>query len=114
MIEKAPIFCHECRRDVTNGIGPADMPEVTKFLHRLPSSHMFYESANWHDLNYHLGKTEDDRKKADDYFLKCMLYDIKVYCNFYSKPWYRLQAYRNYYAVRWLGKAFFNYEGCKK
>lgn len=113
MIEKAPNFCPRCLMDVTNGIGPADLPLVTEFLHMLPSSHIFYEAANWHDIAYHLGTTELDRKNADRMFLGLMKSIINIRCNFYSKPWYRLSAYRNYFCVRLMGSKFFNYKGCK-
>jgi len=113
MIEKAPNLCPRCLVDCTNGVGPADMPEVTKFLHRLPSSHMFYESANWHDYLFHLGHTDEDRLKADKKFLELMLLDVAICCNPYSRPWFKMLAYRNYYAVRMFGKKFFNYNGCK-
>lgn len=112
-MKKAPNFCPKCKNDVTNGVGPSDLPAVTKFLHTLPSSHMFYESANWHDYLYHKGCTEDDRLKADKKFLELMLADIKGNCAEFRTSWYKILAYRNYFAVRMFGKKFFNYEGCK-
>lgn len=109
---KAPNFCPQCKENF-NGVGPSDLPLLTEFLHMLPSSHLFYQAACFHDLLYHKGCTEADRKSADETFLQLMLSTVNIACNFYSKPWYRLQAYRNYWAVRWWGKRFFNYKGCK-
>jgi len=109
---KSSNFCPNCKKNVTNGVGPSGLPEVTKFLHNLPSSHLFFHDANWHDLAYHIGRTEEDRKKADETFLENMLYTVKIECSPWAALWFKLSAYRNYYAVKLLGKRFFNYRGC--
>lgn len=111
-MNNAPNVCPICNKDVTNGVGPSDLPEVTKVLNNLPSSHIFRGAADWHDLRYHLGYTEWDRKKADDKFYKDMLEAIDSNCSWYSRGFYRLQASRNYWFVRKFGKSFFNYQGC--
>jgi hypothetical protein len=111
MAERGGI-CPVCQRSVANGVGPSDMPLATEFLHTLPSSHLFYEPANLHDVLYHIGNTEKDRKKADKMFLEHMLDTVKKRCDDYEKPWFTLAAYRNYFTVRWFGERFFNYEGC--
>jgi hypothetical protein len=104
--------CPICGKSVANGVGPSDLPLATEFLHTLPSSHLFYESACLHDVLYHIGKNEKDRKNADKMFLDHMLGVVKTRCDDYEKPWFTLAAYRNYYAVRWWGAKFFNYDGC--
>lgn len=108
----APKVCPKCQRDVTNGVGPSALPGVTKLLNHLPSSHLFRRAADWHDYGYHIGMTEAHRKAADDYFYYCMLADIKTDCIWFLRPWYRIQAYRNYVFVRKFGSHFFNYRGC--
>ena len=109
----APNVCPMCLKDVSNGVGPSGLPLVTKFLQVLPSSHLFYEPANFHDLAYHLGVKESDREKADLMFLVRMKEEVKARCAWYLRPWYILQAYRNYWFVKECGSQFFNYEGCK-
>lgn len=104
--------CPVCGKAVANGIGPEDMPLATKFLHTLPSSHLFYQSANLHDILYHIGRTETDRENADKMFLNHMIAAIKMCCNSFQKPLYTFAAYRNYYFVRCFGEKFFNYKGC--
>lgn len=106
------LICPHCKTKIGNGVGPADCEVVTKLLHNLPSSHLFYDAANYHDLAYHIGGGELQREFADYLFLKRMLEATKK-CNFFMKPIYFLSAYRNYYAVRLFGKRFFNYAGCK-
>lgn len=111
---KAPKVCPICGLDVSNGVGPAGLHIITKFLQVLPSSHLFYEPANYHDLEYHWGRTETDREKADLRFLMRMKEQIKNDCSWYLKPWFTLQAYRNYFFVREFGNEFFSYKGCNK
>lgn len=110
---KSPEICPYCSLDVTNGVGPSDCEIVTKLLHNLPSSHLFYDAANYHDLAYHIGSDEQDRKKADEIFLENMLRTVSIYCCGFYAIMYTMAAYRNYYAVRLFGKRFFNYAGCK-
>jgi hypothetical protein len=109
---KAPSFCVKCGEKF-NGVGPSGLPIVTKFLQVLPSSHLFYDAANWHDYFYHTGSTDADRKNADDAFLALMLLAIKDRCKWYEKPFYKFSAYRNWFFVRKFGSTFFKYEACK-
>lgn len=113
-MDDAPIVCPHCLKDVTNGVGPSDLPLVTKFLSELPSSHIFRIAANWHDYSYHLGYREVDRTMADEFFYRDMLESVSAKCNWFLRPWYRLQAWRNYLFVRKYGRMFFNYDGCVK
>lgn len=72
MAERGGI-CEICKIPITNGIGPSGMPLVTEFLHMFPSSHVFFEAGNFHDVLYHKGCTENDRLSADKKFLELML-----------------------------------------
>lgn len=107
-----PICGEEKSKGIGNGVGPSGMPLARKFLHMLPSSHLFYDSANLHDILYHIGRTEEDRKNADNKFLEHMLVTVRTKCSGYKRPWFTLAAYRNYYSVRWLGGRFFSWDGC--
>jgi hypothetical protein len=109
---KAPEICPYCKKHVTNGVGPYDLPKVTMMLGALPSSHMFKMAADWHDFHYHIGRTELDREIADKLFYKDMLAAIKEHCHWYSRAWYRVHAWRNYCFVRKFGSKFFGYKGC--
>jgi hypothetical protein len=111
-MKDAPKVCPICGKNVTNGVGPSDMPEMTKFLNSLPSSYMFHNAADWHDYGYHLGGTEADRKSADEFFYNCMMHEIKS-SPWYLRAWYKIQAYRNYIFVRKFGGKFFNFKGCR-
>jgi hypothetical protein len=111
-MEDAPNICPYCLNDVTNGVGPSNLPEVTELLNNLPSSHIFRKAADWHDYFYHLGYSEFHRRAADEYFYSLMLTAVDENCAWYLRPWYRLQAYRNYWFVGKFGSAFFNYAGC--
>ena len=104
-------ICPVCGKMVANGVGGENDP-LTPLLHELPSSHLFYDSANLHDVFYHVGRSEIDRKNADKRFLEHMLDTVKTRCDSHKKPWFVLAAYRNYYCVRWFGKKFFSYQGC--
>lgn len=112
MLLEAPKVCPICGIDVTNGVGPEKLPEVTKLLNNLPSSHLFRKAADWHDYGYHIGYREVDRQTADEFFYRAMLEAIHQECSWYSRCWYRLQAYRNFLFVRKFGRHFFNYKGC--
>jgi len=104
-------ICKYCNRDVANGLG-GEGSVINPILHALPSSHLFRKAANIHDVLYHQGFTELKRKIADDIFLKLML-EAANDVGFLWRQWFRLQAYRNYFAVRWWGKSYFNYKGCR-
>jgi len=87
-----------------NGCGPSGNGEFTKLLHTLPSSHVFYASANVHDIFYHYKLNDKDRKKADDIFLSRMLEASQKQKGL--SWWYKLQAYRNYWIVRAFGSKY--------
>ena len=107
------MICKYCGKEVSNGVGPANGGIITEVLHDLPSSHIFKEAADDHDLDYHSGTTESDKRWADNMFLLRMNNAVHAKCSWYSKWWYFLQAKRNYWAVRKFGDKFFSYEGCK-
>jgi len=109
-LEKKGI-CGSCGEDVGNGVG-AKGSVLTPILNNLPSSHIFREPANAHDVFYHQGKTESTRKIADKIFLELMLNEAKK-LSFIRRKLYKALAYRNYYAVRIFGKKYFNFKGCK-
>jgi len=88
-----------------NGVGPAGNGEFTKFLNSLPSSHIFAESANMHDVFYHYKLSEKDRKRADTIFLARMIEASEKRGRRLSW-WYKLQAYRNYWTVRAFGAKY--------
>ena len=89
------------RQAVANGCGgkggPFDPPEFR-----------FHGSCLRHDLNYWIGCTEEDRKKADRQFFSGMRLDArgaKI-----PKRWlYLCLALMYYLSVRWFGRRFFHY-----
>jgi hypothetical protein len=99
-------FCPICGKAFEkNGIGPKNGGEFTRFLHSLPSSHIFYTAANIHDIFYHYNLNDKDRKKADDIFLSRMLEESEKQGGKLAW-WYKLQAYRNYWSVRAFGSKY--------
>lgn len=106
-------ICPSCGRDVANGIGPSALRNTTSLLNLLPSSKLFYDAGCIHDILYHQGTSERDRRVADDRFLALMLRAVELECRWYSRWFFRLQAHRNYEAVRLFGQNFFNYKGCQ-
>ncbi len=104
--------CPLCKKVVCNGVGPSALPHLTFLLNSLPSSHIFREAADGHDLGYHLGFIEEARYRADRQFYIDMILAISK-LPWYKRSWYRLQARRNYLFVRAFGRKFFNYKGCK-
>jgi hypothetical protein len=110
-------ICPKCKQKIANGVGPEAIPELTKILNDLPSSHVFRDAADDHDVRYHYlggGKMNGELKRryADDCFFNDMMSAIELKCHWYSKWWYRLQAKRNFSAVREFGNNFYSYEGC--
>jgi hypothetical protein len=73
-----------------------------------PPEWIFHEDCNKHDTKYHIGGTEEDRKKADDEFYRDMLSSISK-VKWYRRPFLTSQAWLYYRAVRLCGKKFFNY-----
>ena len=106
--------CPLCgEKNIANGMGPSGQ-WYTSMIKLLPSSKLLKGAANIHDCLYHLGKTEKDRKRADEIFLNTMKKIIKKSVSRWRRPLYYSHAYRNYLAVRWFGKDAFNYGGCLK
>lgn len=103
------INCEKClicgEKFKVNGIGPTGNSELTKFLHALPSSHIFYIAASIHDVLYHYKLNDVDRKKADNIFLIKML-ELSEKKGGSFCWWYKAQAYRNYWSVRLFGKRY--------
>lgn len=69
---------------------------------------VFRQDCNAHDLAYHKGGTEADRKAADEAFLAAMLKSAKA-AHWSIREYYRVQAWWYYAAVRKGGSAFFNH-----
>jgi len=102
--------CKFCGKNVANGLG-GEGCLINPVLHALPSSHLFRKAANVHDVLFHQGWTDEHRKIADDIFLKLML-EATNSLPFLQRQWYKLQAYRNYAAVRLFGKKYFSSKRC--
>jgi len=96
-----------------NGVGPQNIPELTSVLNALPTSHVLRYGANFHDWLYHIGKTEADRKAADELMYAKNKWKIGVCVKYYKRAFYHAANYRNYLFVRWFGKKFFYKDGCK-
>ena len=105
--------CPVCGRVFrANGIGPSDIPELTSVLNALPTSSVLRYGANWHDWLYHIGKTEADRKAADELMYAKNKWKIGVCVKWYSRPFYHAANYRNYWFVRTFGAKFFGKDNC--
>ena len=99
-------ICNICGKDVSNGLGGEGMPRLNKLLQNLPSTHLFYNASVLHDLYYHYMTSKEGKVIADKAFLTEML----LACDklpLIKKHWFRLQAYRNYYAVKYFGDKFY-------
>jgi hypothetical protein len=106
--------CSRCSGVLENGLGPADLPILTEWLNKLPSSHVFYEAACRHDVLYHtLGGPESNREYADTIFLDLMKRAVREKVKFHLRWLYYASAYRNFLFVRKFGSIFFNYSGCR-
>jgi len=78
-----------------------------------PPYKIFFDcSCDYHDVNYWIGVTKKDRKKADKGFFKYMRKDCKSAFKWYNpKRYYYLLWARIYYiGVRIGGYKSFNYE----
>ena len=106
-------ICAVCGLDCSNGLGGEGMPRLNKLLQHLPSTHLFYNASVRHDLLYHKLKDAEGKRYSDNAFLTEML----LACDklpFIKKHWFRLQAYRNFAAVKLFGSSFYyNCEKCK-
>lgn len=69
---------------------------------------MFREAnADWHDLNYNKGWTEEDRIKADNgFFIRLIQDSLKTW---WLKGYYIGLSIIFYLAVRQFGNKYFNY-----
>jgi len=75
-----------------------------------PPEFLFHASCNHHDYLYYCGGTEIHRLKADRSFLRFMLLDADNASNLALRRFYRFWAFTYYFAVRYRGKKYFNYE----
>lgn len=66
------------------------------------------EDCSCHDVAYTLGGTEDDRLAADRELHERILLRVAV-APWWKRPYYRLQAWAYYRAVRAFGGKFFIY-----
>lgn len=92
---------------ICNGFGPTQSKVVAFILNRIAKK-LSRASADWHDVAYEIGGKEEDRVRADTGFLRYMLIDI-LRISGVRKYYYRFLSYVYYFAVRTLGKKFFNY-----
>ncbi len=106
-------ICPSCGLDVCNGIGGEGTPRLNKLLQHLPSSHLFYNASVIHDICYHKFKGKSGKRLADLNFLANMLLACKS-LPWYKEYWFRVQAYRNYFAVKYFGdKFYYGVDKCK-
>ncbi len=95
------------KKRICNGCGPSGamfdlIPDTVFFL-------KIGEACNIHDFCYHIGETEEDRKKADDLFLDNISMIVRKITNFRWLKLLRLRrAYTYFLAVQIYGKSAFN------
>jgi hypothetical protein len=77
-----------------------------------PPEFIFHRDCNRHDRAYDIGFTENDRKAADEAFLRNMLTSVS-HVAWFRRPFLKTQAYVYYKAVRLFGAKHFNYKGKK-
>ncbi len=85
---------------LSNGCGASWSVKAPKWL--------FKKSCDQHDVNYWLGYTEADRKKADDQFWASMRAEISKF-KFYLKPIRWIEAKIFYHLVKKFGFFSFYY-----
>ena len=86
-----------------NGCGPG-------FWSRFVPEMVWHDACQRHDFDYWLGFTKHDRYRADRRFLTAMLKAASDRARgWWSRRWYRMWAWRYYYAVRLLAKGSFSY-----
>lgn len=73
-----------------------------------PPAWIFTASCRIHDLNYIIGHTVADRRKADWQFYQAMLEDVRQ-APWYKRWWYKTMAWTYYQAVRWFAGNHFYY-----
>ena len=79
-----------------------------------PPDYCFRASCDHHDFSYWLGGGDAQRKRADEGFLRAMLWDATYKPGGGQRSWWRRYwlkgaAWRYYWAVRLFGKSHFNY-----
>jgi len=96
------------QQGILNGFWPRNSPFLRWILKKLTPA--FNEVCpNFHDFSYFRGTTEQDRKRADDWFLKYMLKDCQR-LTWFTRAYYVCWAYIYHKAVRLFGWKFFNYK----
>ena len=90
----------EERALIGNGCGPKGLfIKVPDFI--------FTASCCRHDVNYWIGCTKKDRKRADKGFYRAMKADYMAYTKFLTRRRYALWAWIYYRAVRMFGGRYF-------
>jgi hypothetical protein len=113
MAERGGI-CPVCKKWYRpNGVGPSDLPELTRVLDNLPSSGLLRYGANWHDWSYHIGVNWGSRMEADILMFEKNEEIIDKKGTWWNRWFYRWANERNYRAVRDFGAKFWNENGCK-
>ena len=91
----------------SNGCGPSGL--VGKIIPDSLLGVSVHEACNIHDVLYSKGGSSQDRKEADEDFLKMMLEKLK---DSPKKPFLnslrKFQAYLYFWSVRIFGRYFFN------
>lgn len=61
---------------IINGVGPSYLLRLWKWIGKISTFIFFVVDYERHDVNYFVGWTEKDRKKADDGLLKYSLFSV--------------------------------------
>lgn len=89
------------RAEIANGCGAkGSWVPIPDFMHTA--------SCNHHDLNYWIGGTEADRRKADWQFYQALLEDVQRLA-WWRRPAAAVRAWVYYQAVRIWGRGSFHY-----
>ncbi len=89
-----------------NGCGPSGV--VGKIIPDSLLGVSVHEACNLHDDLYTKGGSDEERKEADEIFLKTMLDQVNQQSkNKIAKASRKLGAYLYYYSVRFFGRFFF-------
>jgi len=93
------------KRKICNGCGSRDGIDVPDTIYFMSIS----RACNIHDFMYQVGETHEDKKEADETFLKNMNTIIDKTSSFFLKRPRRIRAYEYYLAVKYFGdSAFWN------
>lgn len=96
------------REGICNGFGPSSW-KILNWILKKVSPAFSIASADIHDLNYFRWGTEEDRKRADEGFLKYMLRDCQNF-DWLKRVKYVLLSYLYFIAVKLLWKKHFQYK----